>query len=122
VTVSMATIKNSTTIARGVGVAMALVMIHYFATTDAIRSGNAFLVPDLVLTVFVLVSALLPGRLAVPAMIFAFGWASAVYSVSLATYTVRGDFADGADHLALILPSLVMVGFLVRQVAERLPR
>ncbi|WP_121159517.1 hypothetical protein [Micromonospora pisi] len=116
----MSTFKSSTTIARGVGAALTLVMVHYFVTSDAIRSGNAFLVPDLALTVLVLVSVLLPGRFAVPGMIFAYGWATAVYSVSLATYTVRGDFADGANHIALILPSLVMAGLLLRKVAQRL--
>lgn len=101
------------TVSRGVALVVVLVMIWYFVTTDAIRSENPFLVPDALLTVLLLTAALLPRRLAVPALIFAFAWASAVYTVSLCTYAVRGAFAEGANHLALIIPMVLAAGFLM---------
>jgi hypothetical protein len=110
---------NPATAARVVAIVIAAVMVHYLLTSDAVRAGNPFLVPDALLTVLLLTSALLPRRLAVPAMIFAFAWAAAVLTVSLCTYIVRGAFADGADHLALILPSVAMAGLLARTVSRR---
>jgi hypothetical protein len=99
-------------VARVVAVALVLVMAYYFATSNAIRSGNAFLVPDALLTVFLLAAAVLPSRWAGPALIFALAWAAAVWTVSLCTYAVRGEFADGANHLALILPAVAAAAFL----------
>jgi hypothetical protein len=37
-----------------------------------------------------------------------------VFTVSLATYTLRGAFADGANHLALIIPAITMAAVLGR--------
>jgi hypothetical protein len=124
------------TAARIVAFVISVVMIIYFPTSDAIRSDNPFLVPDLLLAAFLLTSALLPRRAAVPALIFSFGWDTAVFTTSLFTYIVRDEFAEGANHLALILPSLVMAILLgrgvykadtsergdMRRVAERVAR
>jgi hypothetical protein len=98
----------ATPAARCVAAAIVLVMIYYFVTSDAIRAGNPFLVPDLLLTVLLAIAALLPRRLAVPSLIFAFAWSAAVFTVSLSTYAVRGEFAAGANHLALIIPAVAM--------------
>lgn len=106
------TTRKAMTVARWTSGALTVVMIYYFVTSDAIRAGNPFLVPDLVLTVLLPVSATLRGRLAVPAMIFAFAWAAAVWTVSLCTYITRGAFADGANHIPLILSSVVAAGLL----------
>ncbi|WP_192765923.1 hypothetical protein [Plantactinospora soyae] len=110
---------DTVTIARGVAAVMGLVMVHYFWTSDAIRAGNPFLVPDLLLTLFALVSSLLPRRVAVPAMIFAFGWAAGVLTVSLFSYVVRNEFP--VDHLFLILPSVAMAVLLGRIAARVVP-
>lgn len=107
---------DSVVIARGVAAALTLVMIYYFWTSDAIRSGNPFLVPDLLLTLFALASLLLPRRVAVPAMIFAFAWAAGVLTVSLFTHLVRDEFP--VDHLFLILPSIAMAALLGRIAAK----
>ncbi|GAA4190212.1 hypothetical protein GCM10022252_28190 [Streptosporangium oxazolinicum] len=106
------TTGNAMRIARWTIVALTVVMIYYFVTSNAIRSGNPFLVPDLILTVLLPASAALRGRVAVPAMIFAFAWASAVWTVSLCTYITRGAFADGANHLLLIFSSVLAAGLL----------
>lgn len=106
-------------IARFVAVALTLVMAYYFLTSDAIRSGNPFLVPDALLTVLLLAAALTPRRWAAPVMIFAFAWSAAVWTVSLSSYAVRGEFADGANHFALIIPACVMAGLLAFAVRDR---
>jgi len=105
--------------ARFVALAIVAVMVLYFATAGVIRSDNPFLVPDALLTVLLLTAALLPQRAAVPALIFAFGWDTAVYSTSLCTYAVRGEFAEGANHFALILPSLAMAVLLAHGLAKQ---
>ncbi|MER5651198.1 hypothetical protein [Streptosporangium sp. NPDC002524] len=113
------TTRTAMTIARWTIGVLTVVMIYYFVTSDAIRPGNPFLVPDLVLTVLLPASATLRGRLAVPAMIFAFAWAAAVWTVSLCTYITRGAFPDGANHIPLILSSVVAAGLLAISVNSR---
>lgn len=112
---------DATTVGRVVALAIVAVMIVYFVTSDALRWDNAFLVPDLLLTVFLLVAAVLPSRLAGPALVFATTWAAAVYAVSLSTYAVRGEFADGAIHLALIMPLLIVALWISMGLVRRLP-
>ncbi|MBM7785884.1 hypothetical protein [Tenggerimyces flavus] len=91
-------------IARVVAILLALVMIWYFVTSNAIRSDNPFLVPDALLTVLLVVAVVVPRP---PLLIFAFAWAAAVWTTSLCTYAVRGEFWQGANHLALITPAVV---------------
>ncbi|ROT26790.1 hypothetical protein [Micromonospora sp. HM5-17] len=105
-------------VARLVAAAIAVVMVHYFATSNAIRADNPFLVPDAFILLSVLVSPLLPRRAAVPAMIFAFGWSAGVLTVSLFTYVVRDEFPVG--HLFLIGPCLILAALLGRVVARQL--
>ncbi|MDW5330048.1 hypothetical protein [Plantactinospora sp. KLBMP9567] len=102
-------------VARGAAAALTVAMVWYFATSDALRSDNPFLVPDLLVMVFALGSSLLPRRAAVPAMIFTFGWAAGVFTTSLFHYVVRGEFP--VDHIFLILPSVVMAVLLGRVAA-----
>ena len=94
-------------IARVVAILLALVMIWYFVTSNAIRSDNPFLVPDALLTAFLIAAAVVPRPWAAPVFIFAFAWAAAVWTTSLCTYAVRGEFAQGANHLALITPAVL---------------
>ncbi|MEU8382727.1 hypothetical protein [Streptosporangium sp. NPDC048865] len=115
------TTRNATTTARWVIVLLTAVMIYYFVTSDAIRAGNPFLVPDLILTALLPASAALRGRLAVPAMTFAFAWSAAVWTVSLCTYITRGAFADGANHIPLILAGVVAAALLATSVSAREP-
>jgi hypothetical protein len=110
--------SRATAGARLLAVVLAAVMVIYFATSNAIRSGNPFLVPDLVLTLLLVGAAAVRGRLAAPAMIFAFGWAAAVWTVSLSTYITRGAFVDGANHIALIVPSVVAAGLLATRTGR----
>lgn len=107
---------RTSSIARLLALAIVALMTWYFLTTDAVRWDNAFFVPDALLILFLLVSALLPYRVARFALIFAFAWAAAVYTVSLFTYVVRGDFLEGANHLALILPGVLMAVLLAYDI------
>jgi uncharacterized membrane protein len=104
---------------RAVAFVIAIIMTQYFFTSDAVRSDNAFLVPDLLLVAFLLTASLLPQRAAVPALLFAFGWETGVFTTSLFTYIVRDEFAEGANHLALILPSLLMAILLAHRVIKQ---
>lgn len=104
--------------ARIVAAIQATVMTVYFLVTDAVRADNPFLVPDLLLTVLLVVAACLPARWAVPALVFAFGLAAGVWTVSLSHYAVRGELVDGLDHLPLIGASVVQSLFLVRHLGR----
>jgi hypothetical protein len=87
--------------ARVIALIIVTIMAAYFITTDAIRGNNPFLVPDMVLTAALLVSALLPQRSAAPALIFSFGWAAGDYTTSMFTHIIDGRFP--VDHVLLIL-------------------
>ncbi|SHN47199.1 hypothetical protein [Cryptosporangium aurantiacum] len=87
--------------ARAVALVIVTIMTVYFLVTDAVRSDNPFLVPDLVLSATLLVSALLPQRLAPVALIFSFGWAAGVYTTSMCTHIINGRFP--VDHVFLLI-------------------
>lgn len=107
-------------ISRGVAIIVSLLMIQYFFTSDAVRSDNMFLVPDLLLAFFLLVSGLLPTRIAKPALIYAFGWTGGVLTTSMFGYVVRGEFPqDGGNHLFLIIPCAAMAVALARNLQKR---
>lgn len=99
-------------IARVVALLLVLAMIWYFATSNAIRPDNLFLVPDALLTALLLAAAVVPRSWATPGLTFAFAFAAAVWTTSLSAYAVRGEFAQGANHLALITPCVVLAVLL----------
>ena len=100
--------------ARIVAVILATIMLVYLVISGAIRGDNAFLVPDLLLSVLLLVAAGLPARWAVTVLLFAFGLAVGVWTASLSHYAVRGELVDGLDHLPLIAACVIQSVFLVR--------
>ena len=105
-------------IARSVAGLLALFMAAYFLTDNfggsSVRSlGNPFLVPDLLIVVLLGIAAVLPRRLAVPALIFALAWAAAVWAVSLSHWLVDGELARGLGHLTLIIPAVVAAVLVV---------
>ena len=53
------------------------------------------------------------------ALIFAFGFSSGVLTTSLMHYVARGEFVDGADHLAMILPAVGLSVALMVSVTRR---
>ncbi|HEX6681209.1 MAG TPA: hypothetical protein VF062_00325 [Candidatus Limnocylindrales bacterium] len=105
-----------TAIARTGAAAIVLVMVYYFATSDAIRADNPFLVPDAVLTVLLAVTSLLPRPIALPGMAFGFAWSAAVFTVSLFTYVVRGELP--ATHIVLITCCLALAILLLRRLSR----
>lgn len=83
-------------IARGLALVVTLIMVHYFIDQHekVFSSDNAFMVPDISLAIFVAVSALLPVRLAVPAMMFSFSFAAGVISVSFFNHLAEDNHFD----------------------------
>ncbi|GAB2480655.1 hypothetical protein GCM10027063_23650 [Promicromonospora xylanilytica] len=104
--------------ARVVAAILATVMLVFLAVTGAIRADNPFLAPDLLLSVLLLVAACLPARWAAPALLFAFGLATGVWTASLSAYAVRGELVDGLDHLPLIGACVVQSVFLARRLVR----
>jgi hypothetical protein len=86
------------------------IMLHYFLTRDVFRADNPFLVPDLTFSILIFVSALLPQRITIPAMMFSFSMATGVISVSFFTYVVRGQF--DIANLALLVGLVTASAFL----------
>jgi hypothetical protein len=86
------------------------IMLHYFLTRDVFRADNPFLVPDLTFSILIFLSALLPQRIAIPALMFSFSLAAGVISVSFFTSIVRGQF-DMAN-LALLVGLVTASAFL----------
>jgi hypothetical protein len=52
---------------------------------------NLFLVPDLIITAALVIAALLPARIARPALLFAFGLAAGVLMTATSWYAIRGQ-------------------------------
>jgi hypothetical protein len=102
--------------ARTVALIIATIMTVYFVVTDAVRADNPFLVPDLVLAVALLVSALLPRRLASPALIFSFGWAAGVFTTSMCTHIINGRFP--VDHVVLLIFCTAVPALLARDLVR----
>jgi ABC-type dipeptide/oligopeptide/nickel transport system permease component len=102
--------------ARVVAAILATVMLVFLVVTGAIRADNPFMVPDLLLSILLLVTACLPARWAAPALLFAFGLASGVWTTSLSHYAVRGELVDGLDHLPLIGACVIQSLFLARRL------
>ncbi|MFG1704162.1 hypothetical protein ACFLIM_13315 [Nonomuraea sp. M3C6] len=106
---------NVVTAARWVAAAESVIMAGYLAVDGAHRPNNMFLWPDIAVAVFLAVAAALPHRLARPAMIFAFGWAGGVITVSIFSYVVRGEFAW--PNLGIVVAAVTMAALLIRQLA-----
>lgn len=109
---------NARNIARGLASAFAAMMIYYFVFDDPIRADNPFLVADAVLVLLMLGAASVRGWLRTPMLIFSYGWAAGVWTVSLSTYAIRGEFAQGSIHIPLIAACLVGTGVLALDLAR----
>lgn len=106
---------NELVATRTVAVALSLVTFAFFFVHGTFRTDNIFLVPDLLLCVGLVVSALLPRRLARPALLASFAAAAGIFGVSVASYAVRGEL--GLASLAGVLLSLTMVVLLARTLS-----
>ncbi|WP_205473546.1 hypothetical protein [Nocardioides sp. SYSU D00038] len=107
-------------ISRGVAAVLAFAMATYFATDnfggEPVRTwDNAFLVPDLLIVVLLGVSALLPLRLARPALMFSLAWGAAVWTTSLSHWFVEGEYGRGVGHLFFIGPAVIAAALLARE-------
>ena len=78
------------TLGRIAAVALSVSTFVFLFLHDSWRSDNLFLVPDLVLCLLLLVAAALPAKLARPALLGAFAFASGVLATSVASYAVDG--------------------------------
>ncbi|GAB3769130.1 hypothetical protein GCM10028864_68380 [Microlunatus parietis] len=105
---------------------MALFMAAYFATDNfggdsVLRLSNPFLIPDLLIVGLLAVAALLPSRLARPALVFSLSWSAAVWAVSLAHWMVAGEVVRGLGHLAMIMPAVIAAGLVIVAIARERP-
>jgi hypothetical protein len=82
---------------------------------DSWRADNLFLVPDLVLCVALLVSAVLPARAAGPALTISFAVAAGVFATSVASYAVRDEL--GLASMAGVVVCLAAAIALARRTS-----
>jgi hypothetical protein len=108
---------NLIVLGRVVAAGVSLSTFVFLFLHDSWRADNIFLVPDLILIVALLVSAVLPARFAVRAMVISLSLAAGVFATSVASYAVRDEF--GAASLLGAVGTLVMAGLLTRPTAVR---
>lgn len=108
---------KSLTIIRSVAIALGVITFAFFFIHDNFRLDNIFFIPDMLLCIALVVAALLPKNFAVPALMATFGAAAGIFSVSVASYAVRGEF--GLASFIGILISLGMIGMLARFVTVK---
>lgn len=118
--------RISLPVARIVAGLLAAFMAAYFATDNfggsPVRTlSNPFLVPDLLIVVLLGIAAVLPRRLAGPALIFGLAWSAAVWALSLSHWLVDGELIRGLGHLAMILPAIIAAA-LVAAGTGKAPR
>lgn len=106
---------NTLKTARIIAIALSVITFAFIFIHDNFRLDNIFFIPDMLLCVVLIVAALLPARLAVPLLIATYGAAAGIFSVSVASYAVRGEFGL-ASFIGIIISS-VMAGLLTRLVA-----
>lgn len=78
-----------------------------------VRADNLFLVPDLLFSAVLVTAALLPDRLARPALVLGFALAAGVLITSVSSYNVRGEL--GTFSLIGLVPSVVLAIALSRR-------
>jgi sugar lactone lactonase YvrE len=105
---------DAVAVARGVAAVLVCVMTWYFWTSDAIRDGNPFLVPDILLTLLLVAGVALPRGAARPTLVFAFAWSAGVLSVAWFSSVVRGEFPVG--HPLMILAAVLAAALLARDI------
>lgn len=102
--------------ARAVAVVLAVATFAFLFVHDTFRTDNVFLVPDLLLCAVLVVGALLPDRSAAPVLLAALGAAAGVYSVSVASYALRGSLGWAS------LTGVVLAVAAVVALSRRPPR
>lgn len=100
---------------RVAAVALAVITFIFFFIHDTFRLDNIFFIPDVLLCVALVIGGISPRRLAVPVLMASFGAAVGIFSVSVASYAVRGEF--GAASFLGVLVSMVMVVVVSRFTA-----
>ncbi|GAA1566936.1 hypothetical protein GCM10009789_20540 [Kribbella sancticallisti] len=103
------------TAARIIAAGLSLTTFVFLFLHDSFRSGNLFLVPDLVLCAALLIAAALPRQFAVPALIGAFGMAAGVFATSVSSYAVDGEF--GLPSTLGVATSAAMAALLGRTLS-----
>ncbi|MFI0446599.1 hypothetical protein [Actinomadura sp. 6N118] len=83
-------------IGRGAAVPLSLGTFTFLFLNDSWRADNLFLVPDLILCTALLVAAALPDRMAAPALLAAYCFATGVLVTSVASYAVDGRIGIGS--------------------------
>jgi len=102
------------TLGRVAAVALSVSTFVFLFLHDSWRADNLFLVPDLLLCLLLLAAAALPAKLAGPALLGAFAFASGVLATSVASYAVEGRLGlpslFGAVAAAMVAGAVARTG------------
>ncbi|QFG22309.1 hypothetical protein [Actinomadura sp. WMMB 499] len=90
---------------RAFAVLISVTTFVFLFVHDSWRGDNLFLVPDLILCALLLIAAALPGRYAAPALGFALAMSAGVFTASVSSYAVRGNWAPPACSGSPAAPS-----------------
>ncbi|MGI5290707.1 hypothetical protein ACQEVF_46320 [Nonomuraea polychroma] len=99
------------TVARYYAVALGLGTVGYLFLAGMVRADNAFLIPDLIISGLLIMSAFLPPAYEVRGMILAYGMAAGVFTTAAFSALTRGDL--GVVTVAAAAGSLVVAALLV---------
>ncbi|MBL7253284.1 hypothetical protein [Paractinoplanes lichenicola] len=101
------------TIARTAAVLTAVGTVGYLFPAGLFRTDNIFLIPDLLLSLLLLLAAAAPARYAVTDLLCAFCFAGGVLVTAVSWYAVDGRVGPGA--LLGAVTSAVMAAVLIRR-------
>lgn len=95
-------------IARIIAIGVGLSTFIFLFPLGSWRADNIFLIPDLILSPALIIAALLPARIARPALLLALGFASGVLITAGNAYAVRGEFGLAQAGAGLVLVAAVL--------------
>ena len=105
------------TFARYIAIFMSVVTLFFLFLHRSFRTDNIFLVPDIILCCLLIISAVLPKKIAPVAMLFSFGLASGVFITSVSQYIVQGEL--GIPSIIAAVGSLAASGILIHTIVKK---
>lgn len=90
--------------------------IAFLFIGDGWRLSNIFLIPDLIVSLVLAASALLPRARLLPPLLCGFAMGAGVFATASADYLVQGRIGVGAG--IALLTCLVSAGFILRHLMQ----